>query len=116
MLRNFSSCSQREGKFCGISLSGTPYPIPYTPLSRHQHCSTGTTNIVILWISIPPKAGIAIGIIMSAHLPVDVSTGSSAMRVVAVVIAAGRTLFKPAITTASRMSLRGRGVRSRKVS
>ena len=39
-------------------------------LSRHQHCNTGTTNIVMDCISIPPKVGIAIGTMISAPFPV----------------------------------------------
>jgi len=54
----------------------------------------------MLCINIPPNAGIAIGIIMSEPLPVEVKTGKSAIKVVAVVIAAGRIRFKPATTTA----------------
>jgi hypothetical protein len=41
---------------------------------------------------IPPKAGIAIGIMISAPLPVDVSTGIKAIIVVADVIIAGLIL------------------------
>ena len=37
-------------------------------------------------IDIPPKDGIAMGTIMSEPLPVDVSTGIKAKKVVAVVI------------------------------
>ena len=63
--------------------------------------------MVITWIIIPPKSGMAIGTIMSDPFPVDVSTGISAMIVVAAVIMAGRTLFVPAsrtdILTASRV-------------
>ena len=73
-------------------------------LSRHQHCRTGTTNIVMDWINIPPKVGIAIGTMISAPFPVEVSTGSRAISVVAVVMAAGRTRLRPAVTTASRMA------------
>ena len=69
--------------------------------------------MVILWISIPPNVGIAIGTMISAPLPVEVSTGSKAIRVVAVVMAAGRTRFSPAATTASRISCLVRGSRSR---
>ena len=69
-------------------------------LSLQMHWNTGTTNIVMLCINIPPNAGIAIGIIMSEPLPVEVKTGKSAIKVVAVVIAAGRIRFKPATTTA----------------
>jgi hypothetical protein len=42
-------------------------------------------------IAIPPKDGIAMGTIMSEPLPVDVNTGISAKKVVAVVIRQGRT-------------------------
>lgn len=62
----------------------------------------------------PPNVGIAIRTMISAPFPVDVSTGSSAISVVAVVIAAGRTRFNPASTTASRISCRVLGSRSRK--
>ena len=44
----------------------------------------------------PPNVGMDIGTITSAPLPVDDSTGSRAMSVVAVVMAAGRTRFLPA--------------------
>ena len=50
-------------------------------------------------MSIPPKDGIAIGIIISLPLPVDVNTGSKASMVVAVVIKQGRIRFSPASTT-----------------
>ena len=53
---------------------------------------------------IPPKAGIAIGIIISAPLPVEVSTGNSAIMVVAEVIIAGFILLFPAFITAVRTS------------
>ena len=76
----------------------------------------GTINMVIDWISIPPKVGIDMGIIISDPLPVEVSTGRSAISVVAVVITAGRTLFKPAWTTASLISSLVCGSLSRKVS
>ena len=55
-------------------------------------------------ISIPPKVGIAIGTMISAPFPVEVSTGSKAINVVAVVMAAGRTRLSPAVTTASRIA------------
>src|SRR5690554_5647139 len=84
--------------------------------SRHQHWRMGTTNMVIDWISIPPKVGIAIGTMISAPFPVEVSTGSSAISVVAVVITAGRTRLRPAWTTASRISSRVWGSLSKKVS
>lgn len=82
--------------------------------SRHQHWNTGTTNMVIDWINMPPKVGIAIGTMMSAPFPVEVRTGSRAIRVVAVVMAAGRTRLRPAVTTASRMSCLVCGFFSRK--
>ena len=64
----------------------------------------GTTKRVIKAISIPPKLGIAIGIIMSDPLPVDVNTGSKANIVVAVVIKQGRILFLPASITDALIS------------
>ena len=56
----------------------------FSSLSRHQHWNTGTTNMVIDWINMPPKVGIAIGTMMSAPFPVEVRTGSRAIRLVAV--------------------------------
>ena len=50
--------------------------------------------------TIPPKAGIAIGIMISAPLPVEVRTGNNAMMVVADVITAGFILRFPASTIA----------------
>ena len=57
---------------------------------------TGTTNMDTIATSIPPNAGIAIGIIMSDPRPFEVSTGNRARTVVAVVMSIGRTRFKPA--------------------
>src|SRR5699024_99919 len=67
--------------------------------------NTGTTKRVIKAIIIPPKLGIAIGIIMSLPLPVEVRIGNRASIVVAVVIKQGRILFCPASTTEVRISL-----------
>jgi len=50
-------------------------------------------------MSIPPKLGIAIGIIISLPRPVEVKMGSKASIVVAVVIKQGRILFCPASMT-----------------
>ena len=47
----------------------------------------------------PPKEGIAIGTMISEPFPVEVSTGISAMMVVAAVIMAGLTLLLPASIT-----------------
>ena len=52
--------------------------------------------MVMDWISIPPNVGMAIGTMISAPFPVDVSTGNNAINAVAVVIAAGLTRFNPA--------------------
>ena len=65
--------------------------------------NTGTTNIVRNSISIPPKVGMAIGTMMSAPRPVDVSTGSSARMVVAVVMRHGRILCMAASLVACLM-------------
>src|SRR5690606_14447525 len=64
--------------------------------SLPQHSNSGTTNMVMDWISIPPNVGIAIGTIISAPLPVEVNTGNRAIQAVAVVVAAGLTRFNPA--------------------
>lgn len=50
---------------------------------------------------IPPKVGIAIGIMISEPLPALVRTGKRASSVVAVVIRQGRTRFNPASNTAA---------------
>ena len=55
--------------------------------------------------TIPPKLGIAMGIIISLPRPVLVKTGNSAKIVVAVVIKQGRILFSPASTTEARIDL-----------
>ena len=47
-------------------------------------------------MTIPPKIGIAIGIIISLPFPVDVNTGNNAKMVVTVVIKQGRILFSAA--------------------
>ena len=54
--------------------------------------------------TIPPNAGIAMGIMMSAPRPVDVSTGSRAIIVVAEVMTAGFILLRPAYATAFLIS------------
>jgi len=48
---------------------------------------------------IPPKLGIAMGIIISAPLPTEVRTGNNAKIVVAVVIKVGLIRILPAINT-----------------
>ena len=57
---------------------------------------TGTTNILSNTTITPPKMGTAIGPMMSAPRPVEVSTGSSAKMVVAEVIRHGRQRRLPA--------------------
>ena len=52
----------------------------------------------------PPKLGIAIGIIISLPRPVDVKMGNNAKMVVAVVIKQGLIRFSPASTIAARIS------------
>ena len=52
---------------------------------------------VIAAAIIPPKAGMAIGTIISDPFPVDVNTGSNAIMVVAVVITAGRMRLNPCL-------------------
>ncbi len=54
----------------------------------------------------PPTLGIAMGIMMSAPRPLDVSTGSRASTVVAVVMRQGLTLRTPAVRVAARISAR----------
>jgi len=66
-------------------------------------------NRVIRATIIPPKVGIAMGIMMSAPRPVRVSTGNSARMVVAEVISAGRTRLPAAAITAARTSRRPAG-------
>ena len=61
-------------------------------------------NTVVTSKSIPPKAGIAIGIITSEPFPVEVKMGIKASSVVAVVIMQGNTLRFPASSTALRIS------------
>ena len=55
-------------------------------------------------MSIPPKLGIAIGIMISLPRPVEVKIGSKASKVVAVVIKHGRIRFFPASTTVFRIA------------
>ena len=52
---------------------------------------------------IPPKMGIAIGIMISLPLPVEVSTGNNAKTVVTVVIKHGRMRFPAASNVARRI-------------
>jgi len=52
--------------------------------------------MVDTWKIIPPKEGMAIGIIISAPRPAEVRTGMSAMMVVAVVIRHGLMRRLPA--------------------
>ena len=52
---------------------------------------------------IPPKIGIAIGIMISLPFPVDVNTGKSANMVVTVVIRHGRILLPAASNVACRI-------------
>jgi len=68
--------------------------------------SMGTMNSVSSAMDIPPNAGIAMGIMMSAPRPVSVSTGSSARIVVADVISAGRTRRSAPEITARRTGAR----------
>ena len=54
--------------------------------------------------AIPPKDGMAMGIMISEPRPVEVSTGISAIIVVPTVINAGFIRLKPASMTARRTS------------
>ena len=74
------------------------YTVLLSLTSAFQLYKTGTTNSVIKATNIPPKLGIAIGIIISLPLPVDVNTGNNANMVVAVVIKQGLIRFSPAST------------------
>ena len=91
-IREYAGCPS-EDQIPGEPVTGSETSLPFffsrllSTVSRHQHCNTGTTNMVIDCISIPPNVGIAIGTMISAPLPVEVSTGSKAIRVVAVVMA-----------------------------
>jgi hypothetical protein len=83
------------------------------PASFSQQYKTGTMSIVSTSIVIPPKDGMAIGIIISAPRPVAVNTGISARMVVAVVIRHALILRLPASTVASRISTIVLGLRLR---
>ena len=61
-------------------------------------------------MSIPPKLGIAIGIIMSLPRPAEVNTGNNAKMVVAVVIKHGLILFSPASTIDALISFLFSGI------
>ena len=65
--------------------------------------------MVITAIAIPPKVGIAIGTMISAPRPLDVSTGISARIVVATVIKQGRTRRSPASSVAPPPKKRRQG-------
>ncbi len=80
--------------------------------SAHQQYKVGTINTVVISSIIPPKEGIAIGIMTSDPLPVEVKMGSKANRVVAVVIMQGSTLRFPASRTACLISLTDLGFSS----
>ncbi len=56
--------------------TGTDHIYNRSRVSFTRLYSTGTTSIVRTSIIMPPKTGIAIGIIMSEPRPVEVSTGS----------------------------------------
>ena len=56
----------------------------------------GTMSMVMSSMSMPPKAGMAMGIMMSEPRPVEVRTGSRARMVVAVVMRQARTRRLPA--------------------
>ena len=65
---------------------------------------TGTINMVIRTISMPPKDGMAMGTMMSEPRPVEARTGTRARIVVVAVMRHGRTLRKPASIVALRTS------------
>jgi uncharacterized protein len=77
-------------------------------LSLLRECAsrTGTVNQSKTPREMPPMMGRAIGSSRSAPRPVEVSTGSSARKVVAVVIRQGRMRRRPASTTLARTSAR----------
>ena len=58
----------------------------------------------MIFSTIPPNDGIAMGSIMSEPFPVELSMGNNAKMVVAVVIMAGLTLLNQPSTTASSIS------------
>ena len=72
--------------------------------SRVHEYSTGTTKSETSATAIPPKVGIAIGTMMSEPRPVDVSTGSRARIVVAVVMSAARIRSRAPSIVAVRMA------------
>ena len=55
-------------------------------------------------MTIPPKIGMAIGIMMSLPRPDEVKIGNKAIKVVAVVMTAGLILRRPASVVAFRIS------------
>ena len=55
-------------------------------------------------MTMPPKLGIAIGIMTSLPLPVEVKMGNNASMVVAVVMRQGRIRFSPASMTDALIS------------
>ena len=63
-------------------ISKTLRPIPLYGFPNLRSCTaqyiTGTIMTVISAISMPPNEGMAMGIMMSAPLPVEVSTGINA--------------------------------------
>ena len=58
----------------------------------------------IIPMAIPPKVGMAMGIMISEPRPVDVRIGMRAMSVVAVVIRQGRTRFRAPLMVVRRIS------------
>ncbi|GEM_PF-1074669 len=63
-----------------------------------------TTSMVRISMVMPPKTGMAMGIVMSEPRPDELSSGSRARIVVAVVIRQGRMRRLPAAITALRIS------------
>jgi hypothetical protein len=72
-------------------------------ISFSRQYRVGTTKEETRTTIMPPKEGIAIGTIISAPLPVEVNTGSSASIVVAEVIRHGLILRVAPITVVSRI-------------
>ena len=142
-IREYAGCPS-EDQIPGELVTGSETSLPFffsrllSTVSRAQGrrklALKKSCNVLFLWLrqllnasksgsqSIHPNQKSSVSqrklaltlLMISAPFPVDVSTGSRAMSVVAVVIAAGRTRFSPASTTASRMSYFVRGSRSRK--
>src|SRR3989339_676940 len=96
-------CLKKAGTIVCLLLVVSFY-LPFNLCSSLAEYKTGTTKRVIRATVIPPKAGIAIGIIISAPRPEDVRIGKRASNVVAVVIRQGRILFTPASKTANLTS------------